>query len=97
MPFDFLPSAVAIESASLCSNPHTKIIDASTAHRTNVAWAYGFPELDKSFREKITKSHRVAVPGCYASGSVAILYPLVKSAIMQKDYQCRYSVQTGMS
>ena len=42
-----LPDAAAIESAALCTNPHTKIIDASTAHRTNPAWAYGFPELDK--------------------------------------------------
>ena len=53
-----LPDAAAIESAALCTNPKTKIIDASTAHRVNPDWAYGFPELDKSFREKIEKSNR---------------------------------------
>ena len=77
-----LPDAAAIESAALCTNPKTVIIDASTAHRTNDSWSYGFPELDKCFREKIEKSNRIAVPGCYASGTIAILYPLVKSQIM---------------
>ena len=76
-----LPDAASIESVALCTNPKTRIIDASTAHRTNPAWAYGFPELDKSFREKIISSNRVAVPGCYASGFNAIAYPLVKSGI----------------
>lgn len=81
-----LPDQAAIEAAALCTNPETTIIDASTAHRTNPAWAYGFPELDKSFEEKILSSKRIAVPGCYASGSIAILYPLVKSGIMPRDY-----------
>ena len=62
-----LPDAAAIESAGLCTNPKTRIIDASTAHRTNPEWAYGFPELGADFRAKIEKSNRVAVPGCYAS------------------------------
>ena len=81
-----LPDAAAIESANLCTNPNTKIIDASTAHRTNPDWAYGFPELDASFREKIQNSNRVATPGCYASGFVALGYPLVKANIVPKDY-----------
>jgi len=92
-----LPDAAAIESAELCTNPNTKIIDASTAHRTNPAWAYGFPELDKSFREKIQTSNRIAVPGCYASGSIAILYPLVKSGIMPKDYPVLIHAVSGYS
>ena len=92
-----LPDAAAIESAELCTNPNTKIIDASTAHRTNPAWAYGFPELDKSFREKIQTSNRIAVPGCYASGSIAILYPLVKSGIMPKDYPVVIHAVSGYS
>lgn len=92
-----LPDAAAIESAALCTNPKTRIIDASTAHRTNPAWAYGFPELDKSFREKIAGSNRVAVPGCYASGTIAILYPLVKSAIMPKDYPVVVHAVSGYS
>lgn len=92
-----LPDAAAIESAQLCTNPKTKIIDASTAHRTNPAWAYGFPELDKSFREKIETSNRIAVPGCYASGTIAILYPLVKSGIMPKDYPVNVHAVSGYS
>ncbi|MBQ0003435.1 MAG: N-acetyl-gamma-glutamyl-phosphate reductase [Treponema sp.] len=92
-----LPDAASIESASLCTNPKTRIIDASTAHRTNPAWAYGFPELDKSFREKIITSNRVAVPGCYASGSNAILYPLVKSGIMPRDYPVVIHAVSGYS
>lgn len=92
-----LPDAAAIESAALCTNPKTKIIDASTAHRINPDWAYGFPELDKSFREKIKNSHRVAVPGCYASGFNSMGYPLVKSGIMGADYPVMISAISGYS
>ena len=92
-----LPDAAAIESAALCTNPNTKIIDASTAHRTNPDWAYGFPELDASFREKIQKSNRVATPGCYASGFIALGYPLVKAGIMQKDYPVTIHAVSGYS
>ena len=92
-----LPDSAAIESAELCTNPDTTIIDASTAHRTNPLWAYGFPELDKSFEEKILLSKRIAVPGCYASGSIAILYPLVKSGILPKDYPVVIHAVSGYS
>lgn len=92
-----LPDAASIESVALCTNPETRIIDASTAHRTNPEWAYGFPELDKSFREKIVSYNRVAVPGCYASGSNAILYPLVKSGILPKDYPVVIHAVSGYS
>jgi len=92
-----LPDAAAVESASLCTNPNTKIIDASTAHRTNPDWAYGFPELDKSFREKIQKSNRVATPGCYASGFIALGYPLVQKGIMGKDYPVTIHAVSGYS
>lgn len=92
-----LPDAASIEAVSLCTNPNTRIIDASTAHRVNPAWAYGFPELDKSFREKIEKSNRVANPGCYASGFNAIAYPLVKSEIMPKDYPVCANAVSGYS
>ena len=92
-----LPDAAAIESAQLCTNPKTIIIDASTAHRTNPQWAYGFPELDKSFREKIISSKRIAVPGCYASGTIAICYPLVKSGIMPADYPVVVHAVSGYS
>ena len=92
-----LPDAAAVESAQLCTNPKTVIIDASTAHRVNPAWAYGFPELDKNKRKKIQNSNRIANPGCYASGSIAILFPLVKSGIMQKDYPVCIHAVSGYS
>lgn len=92
-----LPDIAAIESAELCTNPKTVIIDASTAHRTNPEWAYGFPELDDDFRKKIQTSNRIAVPGCYASGSIAILYPLVKSGILPKDYPVVIHAVSGYS
>ncbi len=92
-----LPDTAAIESASLCTNPNTVVIDASTAHRTNPAWAYGFPELDSSFREKIKKSNRIAVPGCYASGFVALAYPLVKYGILPCDYPVVAHAVSGYS
>ena len=92
-----LPDAESIESVALCTNPKTRIIDASTAHRTNPDWAYGFPELDKSFREKIISSNRVAVPGCYASGFVAIAYPLVKAGILPRDYPVVVHAVSGYS
>ena len=92
-----LPDAAAIESAELCTNPKTVIIDASTAHRTNPDWAYGFPELDKSFREKIAVSNRIAVPGCYASGFISLGYPLVKSGILPKDYPVVIHAVSGYS
>lgn len=77
-----LPDAASIEAVSLATNPAVKIIDASTAHRTNPAWAYGFPELSDDFRKNIKKSKRVAVPGCYASGFISLVYPLVKQGII---------------
>lgn len=92
-----LPDAAAIESAALCTNPNTVIIDASTAHRTNPDWAYGFPELDDSFRKKIETSNRIAVPGCYASGFIALGYPLVKSGILPKDYPLVIHAVSGYS
>ena len=58
-----LPDAASIEAVELVENDNVVIIDTSTAHRTNPEWAYGFPELDKKFREKIKTSKRIAVPG----------------------------------
>ena len=92
-----LPDAAAVESVQLCTNSKTRIIDASTAHRTNPEWAYGFPGLDASFREKIAGSNRVAVPGCYASGFVSLGYPLVKSGIMPADYPVVIHAVSGYS
>ena len=92
-----LPDAAAIEAVSLLENDHTKIIDASTAHRTLDSWAYGFPELDKKFLDKIKNSRFVAVPGCYASGFMSIVYPLIKGEIINKDYPLTVNAISGYS
>lgn len=83
-----LPDAASIEAVSLVepTNTHTKIIDASTAHRTSPDWVYGIPELSKETRARIAKASRVAVPGCYASSFILPLYPLVQNGIIPKDF-----------
>lgn len=90
-----LPDSASIEAVSLVENENVKIIDTSTAHRTNSNWAYGFPELDESFREKIANSKRIAVPGCYASGFNSIVYPLIKSGLMNANYPITCYAMSG--
>ena len=81
-----LPDDAAIEAVSLIENDHTVVIDTSTAHRTNDGWAYGFPELSKDFEEKLLSSKRIAVPGCYASGFIALVKPLIDNDFVEKDH-----------
>ncbi len=92
-----LPDIAAIEAVSLVENENTHIIDASTAHRVDPEWAYGFPELSPEHREKIRTSKRVAVPGCYASGFISMAYPLVKNGILPKDYPVAVHAVSGYS
>ncbi len=92
-----LPDDAAIEAVGLLENSHTKIIDASTAHRTNPDWAYGFPELGEEFLNKIKTNQLVAVPGCYASGFMSIVYPLVKLNIAANDYPFSANAISGYS
>ena len=80
-----LPDAAAIEAVSLIENPNTRVIDASTAHRINPNWDYGFPELSAKHREAIKASKRVANPGCHATGFISIVYPLVAMGLVAKD------------
>ena len=92
-----LPDDAAIEAVALCDNPETRIIDASTAHRTNAAWDYGFPELSSEQRNKIAVSKRVANPGCYATGMLAIAAPLVVCGILPPDYPLVVQAVSGYS
>ena len=80
-----LPDAVAIEAVELVENPKTRIIDASTAHRTSPDWDYGFPELSGAHRAAIQNSKRVANPGCHATGFISVVYPLVAMGLLPKD------------
>lgn len=92
-----LPDDAAREAVAMVENPDVTIIDASTAHRTLPDWAYGFPELDESFLQKIKNSKRIAVPGCHASGFISLVYPLVKAGLLEKDALLTCHSITGYS
>ncbi|MDE7220870.1 MAG: N-acetyl-gamma-glutamyl-phosphate reductase [Oscillospiraceae bacterium] len=80
-----LPDAAAVEAVGLVENPDTRIIDASTAHRTAPGWAYGFPELGPEMREAVRTAKHVANPGCYATGFISLIAPLVRRGLLPPD------------
>lgn len=92
-----LPDAAAIEAAELVENENTVILDTSTAHRTAPGWAYGFPELSAEFEAKIISSKRIAVPGCHASGFIALVYPLIEAGLLGRDALLSCTSLTGYS
>ncbi len=92
-----LPDDAAREAAALAENPSVRIIDASTAHRTNPAWDYGFPELSAEKRRAVTASKRVANPGCHATGFLACAVPLVSMGILPDSYPVTCFSLTGYS
>ena len=92
-----LPDAAAVEAVALAEGSKVKIIDTSTAHRTNDAWAYGFAELSDAHRSTIGNSSRVANPGCHASGFIASVYPLVAGGIIPADFPLTAYSLTGYS
>lgn len=91
-----LPDPAAIEAVSLTTNPQTRIIDTSTAHRTNPNWVYGMPELSGQL-EKIQTSTRIANPGCHASGFIALIAPLVEEGLLSPDAALSAVSLTGYS
>ena len=83
----------AIESVAMIDSiaketgrPGPKVIDASTAHRTAAGWVYGFPELAAGQRDAVVKADRVANPGCYATGAIALIRPLVDAGLLPADF-----------
>ena len=92
-----LPDAAAVEAVALAEGSKVKIIDTSTAHRTNDAWAYGFAELSRQHRQAIRDSSRVANPGCHASGFIASVYPLVSAGVLAADFPLTAYSLTGYS
>ncbi len=90
-----LPDEGAREAVSLIEHEHVRVIDASTAHRTNDDWTYGFAELSKEQREAIRTSRRVANPGCHATGMISTVAPLVRLGILPKDYPVTCYSLTG--
>lgn len=92
-----LPDDAAREAVGLVENKNTVVIDASTAHRTSPGWAYGFPELSAEHRAAIVNGKRIANPGCYASGFLALVYPLVAAGVLPKDYPLVCHAVSGYS
>lgn len=92
-----LPDEAARESVALVENEDVVIIDASTAHRTEEGWAYGFPELSDTHRSAIKSGKRIAVPGCYASGFISLVYPLIAGGILSRDYPVSSFALSGYS
>ncbi len=92
-----LPDAASIEAVGMIENDNTVVLDTSTAHRTNPDWAYGFAELSAAHFEKIASSKRIAVPGCHASGFIALTYPLIEKGIISKNSLLSCHSITGYS
>lgn len=92
-----LPDAAAREAVTLLSNPATRVIDASTAHRTAPGWVYGFAELKAGQREAIAGAKRVANPGCHATGFLSLAAPLVALGLLPRDAALTCFSLTGYS
>lgn len=92
-----LPDNAAIEAVSMVKNENVRIIDTSTAHRTDPDWVYGFPELKRELAEKLPTAKRVAVPGCHASGFNALVSPLVEAGVISDDALITCFSLTGYS
>lgn len=92
-----LPDAAAIEAVNMIENENVVVLDTSTAHRTDEGWAYGFPELSDEHFKKVASSKRIAVPGCHASGFIALTYPLIEKGILDADALLTCHSITGYS
>jgi N-acetyl-gamma-glutamyl-phosphate reductase len=92
-----LPDEAAIEAVSLVENGRTRIIDASSAHRTAPDWTYGFPEMTPGQAKKIAEAKRVSNPGCYATGAVALLRPLIQAELLRADHPVSINAISGYS
>ena len=92
-----LPDDAAREAVSMIENPNTVVLDTSTAHRTDPNWCYGFPELSQERYQAVQKAKRIAVPGCHASGFIALVAPLVEAGALPKDALLTCHSITGYS
>lgn len=92
-----LPDAASKEAVALASNPRSRFIDASTAHRTAPGWVYGLPELAPGQRDAIRTARYVANPGCHATGFAALVRPLVDAGVIAPDYPIFAQSITGYS
>ena len=92
-----LPEDAAIEACEMVENPDVRIIDPSTAHRISEGWVYGLPEAFDGVLEQLKSSKRVSVPGCHASGFLALTAPLIQAGILKSDALLSCTSLTGYS
>ena len=92
-----LPDDAAREAVGMIENPNVVVLDTSTAHRTLEGWCYGFPELSSEREAQVKTAKRIAVPGCHASGFIALVYPLIKAGILPADAKLSCTSLTGYS
>jgi len=92
-----LPDAAAVSAIELADVSKVKILDASTAHRVNSEWVYGFPELKPGFRERIAQARLVANPGCYATGFISLIKPLLDEGVLPRDFPAAAHAVSGYS
>jgi len=92
-----LPDDAAREAVSMIENPGTRVLDASTAHRVASGWVYGLPEMDAEQATAVAHAARVANPGCYSTGAILALRPLVRAGLVPKDYPATVNAVSGYS
>ena len=92
-----LPDDAAREAVALVRRPGVRVIDASSAHRTAPGWVYGLPELEAAQVERIANAQRVSNPGCYPTGALALLKPLVDGGLLPADYPLAIHAVSGYS
>jgi len=90
-----LPDDAAREAVSLIDNPRVKVIDASTAHRTAEGWVFGFAESEPGQRRAIAAARRISNPGCYSTGAIALLRPLVREGLLPADWPVTINAVSG--
>jgi N-acetyl-gamma-glutamyl-phosphate reductase len=92
-----LPDEAAKEAVALVRNPKVKVIDASSAHRVAEGWTYGFPELRAGQREAIAKATRISNPGCYPTGFLGLMAPLVRAGLVAREFPVTVNAVSGYS
>lgn len=92
-----LPDDAAREAVGLVESNSVKVIDASTAHRTAAGWDYGFPEMAAGQRDKLAASHRISNPGCWPTGFIALVRPLVEAGLVPADWPVSVHGVSGYS
>lgn len=92
-----LPDAAAREAVNAIANPAVRVIDASSAHRTHPDWTYGFPEMAPGQAARIANARRVTNPGCYPTGAIGLLRPLVQAGLVPASYPISIHAVSGYS